>query len=159
MTIKTFRGLLEDGTQERINLHTNTGKVGYQIVKFQIVSATPGAATAEHVVQIFKEKQTEPIPTAAGSGTINVSDQKLIAAAIVGNSTNISASYSAGSIIFDNETFNQDIYITHTDNAGSEACNYYIELEQIKLNDNESTMATLQSIRSRYESYTPAGPT
>ena len=43
--------------------------------------------------------------------------------------------------------------------GGTTNGNYYLELEQIKLNDNESTMATLQSIRSTFEALTPAGPT
>ena len=41
--------------------------------------------------------------------------------------------------------FNQDIYVT---NYGSGAMNYYIELEQIKLDLNENTVATLKDIRN-----------
>jgi len=52
-------------------------------------------------------------------------------------------------IIFDKEIFNQDIYITHTEAAGSAlACNYYIELEQVKLDLSENTVATLKDIRN-----------
>ena len=51
-------------------------------------------------------------------------------------------------IIFDNMTFNQDIYVTHEDTVGSQPCNYYIELEQIKLDLTENTVATLKDIRN-----------
>ena len=42
MVVKTFRGLLADGAQERIKLQTSTGKVGYRIVKFQVMSPQAG---------------------------------------------------------------------------------------------------------------------
>ena len=56
-------------------------------------------------------------------------------------------------VIFDNEIFNQDIYITHTDNKNAESINYYIELEQIKLDLNQNTVATLKDIRNIEASY------
>ena len=40
--IKSFRGILADGAEERITLHTNDGKTGYRIVKFQIIVPEPG---------------------------------------------------------------------------------------------------------------------
>ena len=47
-------------------------------------------------------------------------------------------------------TFNQDIYITHTNlHADAGPVNYYIELEQIKLDLNENTVATLKDIRNQ----------
>jgi len=153
MTIKSFRGSLADGAQEEINLRTNDGKTGYRIVKFQLMHNEPGQHSAEHTVKIYSEKQTTTIDNA-----IDFSDHSLLAAGyILDNPDN---AYPVGNvIIFDNVTFNQNIFVTHEDTVGSRLVNYYLELEQIKLNDNESTMATLQSIRSRYESYTPAGPT
>jgi hypothetical protein len=53
------------------------------------------------------------------------------------------------STIFDNKIVNQDIFITHRDTGleSGVACNYYIELKQMALNDNQATMATLQSLR------------
>ena len=51
--------------------------------------------------------------------------------------------------IFDNEIFNQDIYITFRDIGGAtQSCNYYIELETIRLDLNENTVATLKDIRN-----------
>ena len=52
-------------------------------------------------------------------------------------------------IIFDTEVFNQDIFITMTDTVGSQPMNYYIELEQVKLELSESTVATLKDIRNK----------
>jgi len=52
-------------------------------------------------------------------------------------------------IIFDQEIFNQDIYIGNQDVAGSNSkINYYIELEQMKLDLSENTVATLKDIRN-----------
>jgi len=143
--IISYRGLLVDGGQDTINLHTNDGKTGYRVVKLQIMSFAPGSATAEHILQIFKIEQTT-VPTTGA--TIDFQDNTLLAAAIVGNSTNISQSYSEGAIIFDNETFNQDIYITHTDNAGGEKLNYYIELEQIDLTEDQALVAIVKNLRN-----------
>jgi hypothetical protein len=146
MPIKTFRGKIADGDQDTITLHTNNGSVGYRIVKFQIMTARPGSAgaDAEHTVQIWKVSQT-----AIGvTNVIDFSDQTLLAAAIVGNHAT-SYQYPAAQVIwFDNDIFNQDIYITHKETTGSEAINYHIELEQVKLDLNENTVATLKDIRN-----------
>jgi len=155
MTIKSFRGLLADGATERINLKTNTGKIGYRIVKFQIIGSDPVDVVQESVVAIWTEDPN--LPTATSH--INFSDQSLLAAGVWANNSTASNYGTNTIVIFDNMLVNQDIFVTHKEKSASQGCNYYIELEQIKLSDNESTMATLQSIRSRYESYTPAGPT
>ena len=55
---------------------------------------------------------------------------------------------SSAGIVFDNEKFNQDIYVTCKDISDGEKCNYYIELEQSKLDLNEQTVATLKDIRN-----------
>jgi len=139
--IKTYRGILADGGQDKINLKTNRGDIGYKIVKFQVIQQNPGAAHAEAVVKIYKVKQTSI------DAVINFSDGDLLAAIAYQKSDSVSY---AGSeiIIFDNQIVNQDIYVTLDHASGhTEPMNYYLELEQISLNDNESTMATLQSLR------------
>jgi len=146
MTIKSFRGQIEDAGTDTIILHTNDGSTGYRIVKFQIMPVSPGTVASEHTVQVWKVAPTTAIPTTTPD--INFSDNTLLGAAIVGNSTNITSSYSEGTIIFDNEIFNQDIYITHTEANGTAAVNYYLELEQIKLDLPENTVATLKDIRN-----------
>ena len=52
-------------------------------------------------------------------------------------------------IIFDNTTINQDMFITHFDASVGKPVNYYIELEQVKLDLNEATVATLKDMRGR----------
>jgi len=144
MPIKSFRGKLADGDQQTIVLHTNDGSVGYRIVKFQIMMEQPGNTSQESLVKIYKVQQTKPIPVI--NATVDFSDNTLLAAAF--QDTNV---HPSEVIIFDNEIFNQDIYVTFTDNAagtGTDDVNYYIELEQVKLDLNENTVATLKDIRN-----------
>jgi len=47
--IKTFRGLLADGGQDRIRLSTIKGKVGYKIAKFEGFPNTPGVTDYESI--------------------------------------------------------------------------------------------------------------
>ena len=142
--IKSFRGQIVDGGQDTIVLHTNDGSTGYRIVKFQTMSADPYAGdAAEHITKIYK------VPQTTVDGAVNFSENTLLAAAIVNNHTNGYSDPSVPVIIFDQEIFNQDIYVTHADTQGAVACNYYIELELIKLNLDENTVATLKDIRNR----------
>jgi len=142
--IKTYKGMLADGGEDKIRLKTSKGEVGYRITKLQGITNDPGIANREHVLKIYKVSQ------ATVTGTIDFTDNTLLGTAFV---TNRSDTLLTGmNIIFDTEIFNQDIYITHFEAASGPGsggpCNYYIELERIKLNENESTMATLQSMRT-----------
>ena len=142
MPIKSFRGKLTDGAQDTIVLHTNNGSTGYRITKFQILPVDANTAY-EGTVQIFKVEQTT-IPQA-----IDMQDNTLLAAAAIQQSVSNQSGFTE-SVIFDNEIFNQDIYIVHDERSagvGSEI-NYYIELEQIKLDLSENTVATLKDIRN-----------
>ena len=89
---------------------------------------------------------TEPDGTPTGSDTINFESPTLLAALFYeGNSNDY---YTTQTVtLFDNMTFNQDIYITcySTDNK----INYYIELEQVPLSKDEATVATLKDMRGR----------
>jgi hypothetical protein len=151
MVIKTFRGSLDDGEQEEINLRTNKGDIGYKIVKFEILPFAPGSTLVELVAKVYTELQT------AVTGLVNFSDLTNLAVAVYAQHPD---TFAPGftPVIFDNVFVNQNIYVTMDDSQNNAGGNYYLELEQFKLNENEATMATLQSIRSRYESYTPAGP-
>ena len=51
-------------------------------------------------------------------------------------------------IVFDNTTFNQDIFVTLKGHDHTTDVNYYIELEQVKLSLDENTVATLKDIRN-----------
>jgi len=141
--IKTFRGLIVDEGQDTIPLHTSDGSTGYRIVKFDIIPETPGNLEAEHIVKIFK------IPQAGSSSVIDFNDQTLLAAGYINNDDDGYSNAFVPTIIFDNEIFNQDIYVTHKIRNGSGSINYYIELEQVKLSDNENAVATLKDIRNR----------
>ena len=146
MPIKTFRGLVADGGQETIHLHTMTGRTGYRIVKFEIISEQPvTGGAAEHVVQVWKIKQATPSTTTV---SIDFSNQVLLGAATWSGSDN-PIYQSHQQVVFDNEIFNQDIYVTHTNTDGSGSCNYYLELEQVKLDSNETAVATLKNIKNR----------
>jgi hypothetical protein len=143
--VLSFRGQLDDGEQEKIPLETIRGMKGYQITKFSLMCVQPGLGNQESVVQIFKEKQAT-VPTSAA--TVNFSQNRLLAAGIFTASTNQKTDPEDLSVIFDNEIFNQDIFITHTDNEAALPINYYFELEQTDLNMDEATVATLKNIRN-----------
>jgi len=140
MTIKTFRGLIADGAQDTIVLHTNDGSTGYRIVKFEIIPTEPGTQSTEAVVKLYKISQTTV------TTTIDFSDNRLLGAAFF--RSNASAAFATDVVVlFDNEVFNQDIYVTSQD-LENNPMNYYIELEQVKLDLNQNTVATLKDIRN-----------
>jgi hypothetical protein len=133
---------MADGAQDTIVLHTNDGKTGYRITKFQLMPNLPGVGGPESIVKIYKTEQSTV------DAVIDFSDQTLLAAAFQKTQED-SANTNVGIItIFDQEIFNQDIYVTAKDERGNLPVNYYIELEQFALDLNESTVATLQSIRN-----------
>jgi hypothetical protein len=140
--ILSFRGLLATGAQERISLQTNNGLTGYRIVKFQTIQEDPGTST-EHVVKIYKILQTSV------DDKINFSENTLLGVSYLNAGPSASSSTVSNEvIIFDNEVFNQDIYITAKTITGSDEANYYIELEQMDLALDEATVATLKDIRN-----------
>jgi len=139
MVVKTYRGLLAHGVQEKIPLSTKDGSVGYRIVKFQIMANNPQGANSENVVQIYKKSTTPTL-------IIDFTDSDLLAAGILNNYASANA-VNQDTVIFDNEIFNQDIYITAMEDVGSLSVNYYIELEQMKLDHTQNMSATLKAIR------------
>ena len=141
--IKTFRGQIAASGQDTIVVHTNTGATGYRIVKFILMPKEPMKADSEHIVKIYKVAQTTV------DALVDFSDNTLIGAGQIANAD--SGYYNTGydQVFFDNEVFNQDIYITHMDTQGNDdPVNYYIELEQVKLDLSENTVATLKDIRN-----------
>ena len=141
MPIKSFRGKIADGGIDIISLHTNTGSTGYRIVKMQIMHAEPGQQDAEHTFKIYS------VPQTTVDNAIDFSDNTLLAAAYLTDDKNTLGTTSTV-VVFDNTTFNQDIYVTHEDTTGSQPANYYMELEEVKLDLNQSTVATLKDIRN-----------
>lgn len=141
--IKTFRGLIVDGGQDTIVLHSNNGSTGYRIVKLQVMTAAPFTESEEHILKIYKVSQT------TSDGTVDFSDQTLLATAIINSHSSGYSDPSIPVIVFDRDIVNQDIYITHVDVQSTKELNYYIELEQVKLDMNENTVATLKDIRNK----------
>jgi len=149
--IKTFRGLIADEGQDTIVLHTNDGSAGYRIVKFEIMTNVPhvSGTDTEHIVMIWKTKRDPTQLTDTTTTTPDFSDNQLLAVGLSLNDVTGSGHVYWDTTTFDQEIFNQDIYVTHRDEGGSTiACNYYIELEQMKLNLDENTVATLKNLRN-----------
>jgi hypothetical protein len=142
MPIKTFRGLIADGAQDTVSLHTNDGSTGYKIKKFEIITTRPGFDDYESIIKIYS------VPQSTVDSVIDFSSQDLVGVAFQAGHASSQAYPTSQVIIFDNNIFNQDIYITHTELRSTIACNYYIELEQVSLDLNENTVATLKDIRN-----------
>ena len=140
---KTFRGLLADGAQIKINLSTNQGMIGYRINKLQILPKRPFAESAEHVVKVFSVEQDSV------DAEINFDSPTLLAATVINNHSSGYDTPLVPTIIIDDVKVNQDIYITHSETQATEDCNYYLELERVKLDLNEATVATLKDMRGR----------
>jgi len=140
MTIKTFRGLIADGAQDTINLHTNDGKTGYRIVKFQALAPSANV-NIESTLKIYKVSQGTIVDE------IDFSDNTLLAAILITQSSSGHNYPEDQTVIFDREIFNQDIYVSLKGADYTANINYYIELEQVKLDLNETTVATLQNVR------------
>ena len=150
MPIKSFRGLLAQDAVDIVTLHTNTGSTGYRIVKFKLMPHLFGAGSGEleSIVKIYKT------PQSSADEYIDFSDNTLLAAAIINNESNADSYPTVLTTVFDNEIFNQDIYVTAVDTESSSATNYYIELETVKLDLSESTVASLKDIRNVYSQIT-----
>ena len=146
--IKTFKGKIPIGVQEKIHLSTADGLTGYKIKEFKIISSTPGTGTNELVGKIYLTDQTNNI-----TNTIDFNETDLIAASFshVGESTGTTVSNSfSETIIVDPETFNQDIFVYITDvHGGAIPANFFIKLEQFKIDLTTSTYHTLKNIRSK----------
>jgi len=137
-TIKSFKGQIAHTKEDIIVLHTNDGSTGYKIKKFQLFPRNFNVDD-EYNMQIWKI-------TGLQSSTPDFSDNRLLAAGYI-ETVGGAAEGTKQVVVFDNEIFNQDIYVTLGSQNGN-SCNYYIELEQMKLDLNENTVATLKDIRN-----------
>lgn len=139
----SFRGKLDMGLQDKLNLATLNGKTGYKIKKFQIMSTTPGVGNVEYVAKITSKDDSATI-----SSGVDFTDGDILAVAYYQDKADTHYIDST-TVIFDNEVFNQNAFVYITDAAGGTlACNYYIELETVALTDIQSTQLTLKSLRS-----------
>ena len=143
MSTITYRGQLPIGEQNKLHLSTNKGLVGYRIKEFKIISNNPATDTNELIAKIFLTDQTGLI-----TDTINFNDPGLLGVIYQKNEQNASQTAIGELIIFDQEVFNQDIYVYIVDGSGgTDPVNYYIALEKISLDLNASTVSTLKNIR------------
>jgi|TARA_R110000824_G_C14813901_1_gene635938 hypothetical protein len=142
--IKTFRGLMANNTQVAINLHTITGRTGYRIKKFELMPNEPGVKAHVSIVKVYALRQT------TNTDDVNFGETDLLAAGVANSNDNAHIYPMYESIIYEETIVNQDIFVTHK-NAGSptESCNYYLELEQITLDSDETAVATLKNIKNR----------
>ena len=134
---------------QKINLSNNDGKTGYRIIKFQVFPHDiDGSTSHEDLVQVWTSKLAADNATNDADFTMG----DMVAAAYYVRSSNPSAPYVAtiadDQVVVDNAVFNQDIYISMKTGQTNQKINYYLELEQIRLDLVEQTVATLQSIRS-----------
>ena len=149
--MKSFRGLIANGVMDIIPLHTNNGSTGYRIKKFQLMPHKFGASTGEleSTVRIFSVQPPAYDSVTPVWDVVDFSDQELLGAAVINAEAVSDENPTVLHVVFDLMTFNQDIYITHQNNhADVGAVNYYIELEQVKLDLNQNTVATLKDIRN-----------
>ena len=143
MPIKSFRGKIADSDIDTISLSTNNGETGYRIKKLELLPTTAGLAV-ESVVKIYS------IPQTTATADIDFSDNTLLSAGIIEVALSLSDNMYLPKpvIVFDNMTFNQDIFITVKGVGHTESINYYLELEQVKLSLDENTVATLKDIKN-----------
>ena len=142
MPIKSFRGKMTDNTVDQVSLHTNNGSTGYRIKSFTGISSAPGTQDMEAIFKIYK------IPQTAADGAVDFSDQTLLGVCYFKDYATNDNQPSIQTVIFDNETFNQDIYITYVDARSNKSASYYFELEMVNLSLDENTVATLKDIRN-----------
>jgi hypothetical protein len=139
--ILSYKGQLADQEQETILLTTKKGEIGYRIIKLQAIAAEPGSQSQESVIKVYADEQTSIL------GTIDFSDNRLLGVVYYRDNNN-DIYPTSSDIIFDKEIFNQDIYISHFDVAAGQSCNYYLELEAIKLDESQALVASLKDIRN-----------
>ena len=137
--IKTFRGILLDAETHKIRLSTKKGKIGYKIIKLQVLPNKPGQEASEATVTVQKISFTP-------ANAIDLSDGNVLAVAYWAGDAALGYPQTDTQVIFEQEIFNQDIYIGSNDLQGK-AMNYYLELETINMSDNEASVSTLRDIR------------
>jgi len=141
--IKSYRGRLGNNETQIINLHTNNGKTGYRIVKFQTMPKSPENQNEEGTLQIFTVEAGAT--AAAANGEVNFNDVTLIAASFYSSATGATASPEDYTVIFDNTVFNQDIFMGCKSQG---EMNYYIELEQMDLTEDQALVAIVKNLRN-----------
>ena len=119
-----FRGLLGDGGEDEINLERQNANVAYRIVKLEMIGIRPSTTKQESTLKIYKTSQSSV------TDTVDFSDSDLLG--VIYRETDSGAnSNEPAVVIFDQEIFSQNIYVTHVDENSAAAANYYIEIEEV----------------------------
>ena len=139
--ILSYKGLLADEGRETILLSTRQGEVGYRIVRLALMPNNLNS-NQEACFKIYKT------PQATATFEFDFSDNTLIGAAYYTAPSSADTHSEDLNVIFDQEIFNQDIYLTHKNNDAGIGINYYLELEVIKLDESEAMVATLKDLRN-----------
>ena len=141
--IKTFRGQVSNDEDEVfIRLSTKKGEIGYKILKFQVLPSHPEGATTESLITVWTTKAARDAQV--GVGTIDFTSPQLLAVIFWSSSAAATTNPEDSTVIFDNVVVNQDIYLTCKSSGNM---NYYLELEQTKLDLGEASVATLKDMR------------
>lgn len=140
--IKSWSGLLSDGGQDRIRLESRDMRHAWRIVKFSIMPAT-FTNDQRSFLQIWREKQDSP---ATAEPTIDLGnyDQLGIAYSVFALATNTAFQYSDFKEL---ELFNNDIFITHTEDLATGSCNYILTLEEVKISPSARQQLFLSRAR------------
>ena len=147
--IKSFRGQKASGDSIKIRLHTNNGLTGYIVKDFRIMGTNPTVNEDEAVVKLFSAQPVDATGIPTADALVDLSSPTLLAVGLyTGRAT--TRSYPINEIvIFESTKINQDLFLTSVETVSGNAVNYYIELEQIKLDTTEATVATLKDMRGR----------
>ena len=136
--MKSFKGKVGDGEQDRIYLAGGDSDKGYRISKLEVEPAQPFNRTQETIVKVYLERQSSV------DGDVNFKDDALLAVGIF--KQNDSTNYFAyENVLFDNKVVNQDIYVTCYDAATGEEMNYYIEFEEVKMSGAEQAVVNFNA--------------
>jgi len=137
--VHSFRGLLTDGDQRKIRIQGSVGAIAWRISKFEVLG--PNAATnMRQVIKIYREEQ------GTVDTIINFDDDELLGAAVLEDYDAL-ATAVATSVIFDNNLFVRNIWVTSQGHTDTPSTNYYIELEEVKV--SKAGMAQLAVAAAR----------
>jgi hypothetical protein len=142
MPVKSFRGKMQKGDIVQVPIHTIKGKVGYRIHKLEGMPVDTVAGSNEGTLSVWT------VAPATAPTDISFDDNRLIGVFYFLRDQGVVA-ITSESVIFDNVTFNQDIYICYADSqTNTKGFNFHIELEERVLDLAEQTTATLKDIRN-----------
>jgi len=141
--VHSFRGLLADGDQRKIRIQGPTGARAWRIMKFNLMLKTFTGNDRIHGVSIWREEQSSVSTSAID---IDFDNDELLASGVAAWDTT-QPQLSSQAIVFDNQLFSRNIWVTHTEESGGGLCNYYIELEEVKV--SKAGMAQLAVAAAR----------